>query len=113
MALTTLLSFSAFATGLYDPRVCGEPARDEQGVIIRSNTVRNQFQRLHPCPATGLKYGACPGWAKDHVIPLDCGGCDAIGNLQWLKDSIKSCAGTECKDRWERRIYCDPMEVVK
>lgn len=96
-----------------DFRVCGDPARDAAGVIIRSDKVKRDFQKAHPCPATGLTSGACPGWAKDHVIPLDCGGCDSVENMQWLKNTIKSCAGTECKDRWERKIYCSPMEIVK
>ena len=60
---------------------------------------------------TGSTTGACPSWAIDHVIPLACGGCDSIENLQWLKNSIKSCAGTECKDRWERKINCQPRII--
>lgn len=96
-----------------DLRVCGEPARDANGTIKRSSTVLTKFQKEHPCPSTGLAYGACPGWAKDHVIPLACGGCDSVENLQWLKNTIKSCAGEECKDRWERKINCQPMQIVK
>lgn len=96
------------AFGAEDARYCGTPVRDAAGVIARSEKVKLDFQKLYPCPATGRKTGACPGWAKDHVIPLDCGGCDSVTNLQWLKNSIKSCPGTECKDRWERKIYCRP-----
>lgn len=50
----------------------------------RSRAVLAQFQLEHPCPATGLKTGACPGWQKDHLIPLECGGADAVWNLHWL-----------------------------
>lgn len=64
------------------------------------------FRKLYPCPATGKTQGACDGWAIDHVIPLACGGCDAVSNLTWLPTAIKSCAGTTCKDRWERNVYC-------
>lgn len=49
--------------------------------------------------------GACSGWALDHIISLDCGGVDAVYNLQWLPLDIKSCAGIHCKDRFERKIY--------
>ncbi len=104
-----------FSTVSYggDARICGEPMRDTSGTIIRSSSVTYYFQKMHPCPSTGLSTGACPGWSKDHVIPLACGGCDSIENMQWLKNTIKTCAGTECKDRWERKINCKPMEIVK
>jgi len=80
--------------------------RYEDGTIKRSSWVREKFRVSHPCPATGLTTGACPGWSVDHVIPLVCGGCDSVNNMQWLPNTIKSCAGTECKDRWEQRVYC-------
>lgn len=86
-------------------RYCGV-VRDVHGVIVRSAAVLRDFRRVHACPATGLTTGACPGWALDHVVPLVCGGCDAVSNLQWLPLALKSCAGTLCKDRWEQRVYC-------
>jgi hypothetical protein len=93
-----------------DARYCGEPLRDKNGKIVRDSRVLREFQKLYPCPATGKRSGACPGWAKDHIIPLASCGCDSIENLQWLPNEIKSCAGTECKDRWERKIYrCAPQ----
>jgi hypothetical protein len=113
LALLLLLPTLAFAQ-LVDPRYCGaEVKREADGTIMRSRLVLKHYQILHPCPSTGLKTGACPGWALDHVIPLACGGCDEIGNLQWLKNTIKSCAGAECKDRWERKINCSPTQIVK
>lgn len=63
--------------------------------------IKGRFKR----PATGQHTGPCKGWAIDHVIPLAVGGCDAVSNLQWLPVEIKSCAGTVCKDRWERKVY--------
>jgi 5-methylcytosine-specific restriction endonuclease McrA len=54
-----------------------------------------------------LKRGACPGWEVDHVIPLACGGCDAVANMQWLPSGAKSTSSPLAKDRWERRVYCD------
>lgn len=82
------------------------PVRASDGAIARSASTIAAFKRAHACPATGLHTGACPGWAIDHVIPLDCGGCDAVSNMQWLPDPIKSASGVYPKDRWERRIYC-------
>ena len=112
--IKVLILFFSLSTYAYaDIRICGEAERDEEGKIIRNSKVLSDFQKIHPCPSTGLITGSCPGWSKDHVIPLACGGCDSIENLQWLKNTIKSCAGNDCKDRWERKIYCSPMQVVK
>jgi hypothetical protein len=89
-----------------DLRYCGEPARDAvMHTIIRDPKVPSAFRKIHACPSTGLFTGACPRWAIDHVLPLDVGGCDAVSNMQWLPDWLKSCAGY-CKDRWERKINC-------
>lgn len=94
---------------LTDVRYCGAPARYADGRIVRSAAVRAAFQRLHPCPSTGLTSGSCPGWAADHVWPLATCGCDHVSNLQWLPNEIKSGAGTLPKDRWERTVYsCSP-----
>lgn len=99
---------------LDDPRViAGEPQRDKKGRIKRSRAVLEQFVRIWPCPSTGKASVTCPGWAIDHVIPLVCGGADAIHNLQWLPDEIKSARGPHPKDRWERRVYCKPTHAVK
>lgn len=50
----------------------------------RSRALLREFQRLNPCPSTGERRGACPGWQIDHQQPLCAGGPDAIANLQWL-----------------------------
>jgi hypothetical protein len=39
-----------------------------------------------------------PGYRKDHVIPLACGGPDAVSNLQW-----QTVRDARAKDRWELR----------
>lgn len=51
---------------------------------LRSRAVRAEFQRTHPCPATGERRGACPGYEVDHKEALICGGRDELQNLQWL-----------------------------
>jgi hypothetical protein len=73
------------------PRVA--PARE-----YRSQTVKHEFQRQHPCPSTGRTTGACPGYIKDHIRALDCGGPDAVSNMQW-----QTVAAAKAKDRWERK----------
>lgn len=49
----------------------------------RSHAVRAEFVRLNPCPSTGARRGACPGWQVDHVVALCRGGPDAISNMAW------------------------------
>jgi hypothetical protein len=64
----------------------------------RSASVKREFQLTHPCPATGRTSGACPGYVKDHVVPLACGGPDAPSNMQW-----QTRADAKAKDRWETK----------
>ena len=52
----------------------------------RSRAVRAEFMRETPCPSTGAKRGACPGYQADHIQPLCAGGRDAKDNLQWLSE---------------------------
>jgi len=42
------------------------------------------FKRENPCPSTGLRRGACPGWQIDHADPICAGGPDRRENMQWL-----------------------------
>lgn len=99
-----------------DSRICTTQetvVRDKNGKIKRSMSLLRDYQSIHPCPSTGKTTDSCPGWALDHVIPLACGGCDSIENLQWLPNEIKSAAGKYPKDRWERKINCKPMQIIK
>lgn len=68
----------------------------------RDRSVPRQFQKIHPCPATGKRTAPCPGWQIDHRIPLKCGGADKIGNLQWLTIHDHK-AKTRREARWCRR----------
>lgn len=88
-----------------DHRICYNNPRYADGRYKRDSQVPHKYQLIVPCPSTGLTTGACTGWSVDHVRPLSRCGCDSVDNVQWLKNSIKSCAGTECKDRWELKIY--------
>jgi hypothetical protein len=64
----------------------------------RSRAVAREFQREHPCPSTKRTSGACPGYWKDHIVPLACGGPDTVSNLQW-----QTIADAKAKDQWERK----------
>jgi hypothetical protein len=71
--------------------------RDRHGRIQRSATAKHAFQRQNPCPSTGRKTGACPGYVIDHIKPLACGGADAPSNMQW-----QTRGAAKAKDKWER-----------
>lgn len=94
-----------YAGALDETRYCGSPARNADGSIHRNSAVAAAFRRIHPCPATGLTEGACIGWQINHVIPLACGGCDAVSNMDWMPVEIKTCSAWYCRDRFERKIY--------
>jgi hypothetical protein len=64
----------------------------------RSASAKRDFQLTHPCPVTGRTSGACPGYVKDHVVPLACGGPDAPSNMQW-----QTRADAKAKDKWETK----------
>ena len=101
--LFVILASSVFSAE--DARYCGSPKRDANGSILRSNKVLLDFKKIHPCPATWLPSGACAGWSINHTIPLSCGGCDKIENLDWMPNDTKSCSTPHCRDRYERKIY--------
>ena len=58
-------------------------ARDSRGRIARSSSARQDFKNSHPCPKTAKSSGACPSYVIDHVTPLERGGADSPGNMQW------------------------------
>jgi hypothetical protein len=64
----------------------------------RSREVTREFQRSNPCPSTGKRSGACPGYVKDHVRALCDGGSDSVGNMQWqTRGEARAKDRTECK----------------
>jgi hypothetical protein len=92
MTATRLVSFIITATAIAVvsiPLSAGE---------YRSRAAAREFERTHPCRSTGLTTGACPGYRKDHIVALACGGPDAVSNMQW-----QTTAAAKAKDRWERR----------
>lgn len=114
--LLILFSDTIKASTTDEARYChaiSDIPRDKSGAIRRSVAVIDAFKFYHPCPATGLRFGSCPLWSINHVIPLSVGGCDSVINMQWLPNAIKSCAGELCVDRFERRIYAPDFGVNK
>jgi hypothetical protein len=66
--------------------------------IHRSQSAKNDFKALHPCPANGNIRGSCPGYVIDHIKALACGGEDSPSNMQW-----QSVVEGKFKDKWERK----------
>src|SRR5947209_2474775 len=93
-ALLALAVSQPIHAGGDSPRAgCRSEARDQAAAqrkasnpaakATRSSFARRQFQREHPCPATGKATGACPGYVVDHIVPLKRGGADSPENMQW------------------------------
>ena len=72
--------------------------RDRHGHIRRSESAKHTFMKSNPCPSTGRKSGACPGYTVDHIRPLARGGADSPSNMQW-----QTTAAAKEKDKWERK----------
>lgn len=103
IGLLLVIPAYVIAGALDETRYCGVISRDGAGNILRRADVIRAFKKRHPCPIDTLEH--CHGWQIDHVIPLAVGGCDSVSNMQWLPNSLKTCAGKLCKDRWERKVY--------
>jgi hypothetical protein len=71
-------------------------SRNRHGRIRRSAAAKHAFERQQPCPSTGRTSGRCPGYVVDHVNPLECGGADSPGNMQW-----QTVAAGKAKDKTE------------
>jgi hypothetical protein len=81
---------SSYAPGPPGQRVHGAPI---QGPIVtsaatRSARARTDFQKLRPCPATGKREGACPGYTISYLKPLNKGGANAPSNMQWKATQV-------------------------
>jgi hypothetical protein len=68
--------------------------------VARDRNVPAEFQRQFPCASTGKTTGPCPGYTKDHVIPLACGGPDSVANMQY-----QTVEEAKKKDRWELECW--------
>jgi hypothetical protein len=90
VAETTSPSTGAKHTAAY----CTSCPRDANGKIIRSRVARETFMSQ-----TGYKHGR-PGYVVDHIIPLECGGADYPGNMQW-----QTVAEAKAKDATEHTCH--------
>lgn len=99
--------FIVFGASALAAQKCGTCQRDNYGHIKRSASAKAEFQREHPCPSTGKRRGACPGYDIDHTTPLWCGGLDTPENMQWLtKRQHKE------KSRNERKYGCSMIRKI-
>jgi hypothetical protein len=89
-------ALGSYSTGTHGHASAAVVAPDSHGHIARNPHAKEEFRRSHPCPATGKKYGACPGWVVDHVQALKHGGADDSSNMQW-----QTTAEAKAKDSWE------------
>ena len=89
MLFLTLIGIAAVLVAADNPALAKEH---------RSREVAREFQWQHPCPSTGRATGACPGYVRDHIVPLACGGPDAVQNMQW-----QTVGEARAKDRWETK----------
>ena len=62
----------------------------------RSLEAKHEFKYSNPCPSTGKRSGACPGYVIDHVQALKHGGADRPSNMQWQTN-----AAARAKDKVE------------
>ena len=124
---TSFAATSTIPDKWIDAKYCGKPARNPDGTIKRSQTAIKYFKLQNPCPGIETSTGACTYikndvttyfmdevhyYRIDHTRPLASCGCDTPTNMGWMKDTIKSCAGTECKDRFELIAYkCKPEDL--
>lgn len=110
-SLLLMMVSVSYADVTTDPRYCGEPKRNSIGVIVRDQKEIAKFKAMYPCEQFAAKHGkTCSDFQIDHPIPLVCGGCDKVWNMQWLAKNTKTCAEKEgnplCKDRYEQDAYC-------
>jgi hypothetical protein len=70
---------------------CKTCPRDAHGRIQRSAKAKEDFMKK-----TGYPHGR-PGYVVDHIVPLECGGADDPGNMQW-----QTAADAKAKDKTER-----------
>jgi hypothetical protein len=69
----------------------------------RSRAMAREFQREFHAPRPGCRpTGPCPGYWKDHIVPLACGGPDTVANMQW--QTIRE---AKAKDKWGRKLALD------
>ncbi len=72
---------------------------DASARIHQSAAARAQFERIEPCPSTGLNHGLCPGYVIDHVGSLCNDGANATSNMQ-----RQTVADGKSKDRLKRKL---------
>lgn len=73
----------------------------------RNRAVTYAFTLTVPCPATGAVGHRCPGFIRNHFIPLCAGGADAVSNIWW-----EEAARAAEKDLHELQL-CHRLRVIE
>ena len=73
----------------------------------RDPAVTHAFTLTVPCPTAGETGHRCPGFIRDHFIPLCAGGADAVSNI-WWEDAARAAE----KDRHELQ-FCHRLRVIE
>lgn len=73
----------------------------------RDPAVTHAFTLTVPCPSTGDTGHRCPGFIRDHLIPLCAGGADAVSNLWWEESARAS-----RKDKRELQL-CHRLRTIE
>jgi len=99
LSVAILLAFCGSARAACEDGRCHNYPRDP--------AVTRLFTLTVPCPSTGETGHRCPGFIRDHLIPLCAGGADAVSNLWW-----EGAARAAEKDRHELQL-CHRLRVIE
>ena len=97
--IAVLLALTGPARAACEDGRCREYPRDP--------AVTRAFTLAVPCPATGETGHHCPGYVRDHFLPLCAGGPDTVENL-WWEDAARAAD----KDRRELQ-FCHRLRVIE
>ena len=90
--------FKNVSSGMVSFPSCG-PMVGRRRAARPARRHRAHHRSRKPCgPAFAPMKPACPGYVRDHIVPLTCGGADAVSNMQW-----QTSREARAKDKWETK----------
>lgn len=85
--------------------------RGADGIIKRSETVRNQFRTLYPCPKYTDDTKKRCYYFIEHVHSLGLCGADHVANLAWTTPAQHYAKGRwELSSDWRRRLVACKLD---